>query len=93
MKEQAQEQPEVEDLETEINRIKATYPEHSINIEYNHKGGYWAVAVAQGETYDRDTIVAFGGSRETLREAVMNVKPVERATPKSRRKRGGPSNG
>lgn len=72
-----------DDLEAEINRIRDRYTGHNVNIEWNATGGYWAVAVAK----DID-IVAFGGSRESLREAVLAVKPVPPKQPMS-----GPTNG
>lgn len=81
------------DLETEIDRVRERYPAHNINIEYNHEGGWWALAISPTEEYDETTIVAFGGSKESLREAVIAVKPVEPKKPKGMFRRRGPTNG
>lgn len=70
------------DLETKINLIRERYAGHSINIEWNDRQAYWAVAVSNTRTFDTARIVAFGGSRGTLLEAVMALKPVEPGKPK-----------
>lgn len=81
------------DLDTEISRIRANYPANSIHIVYDHEGGYWAVAISQIGANPGERVIAFGGSRDSLLDAALAVKPVEPQKPQPRRKRGGPSNG
>jgi hypothetical protein len=44
---------------TEISRIKERYPAHSINMVYDHDGGYWAVAVSQKYEHLVFSVVVF----------------------------------
>jgi hypothetical protein len=84
---------EKSDLDAEISRIRANYPENSIHIVYDHEGGYWAVAISQIGANPGERVIAFGGSKDSLMEAVVAVKPVEPKKPQPRRKRSGPTNG